>query len=465
FRPMLLTIDASGGHPEPFPMHKAYRGAFSPDGQNLAYTPMQDAFRTWKRYRGGQTTPIRLVDLDDFSHVEIPHQNASDTSPVWMGDEIYFLSDRNGVMSLFRYRVPSREVEEVLRNGSTDIDSLAGSHGRLAYASGGYVFLYDIQQNEARRVSITVPEEGDELTARLRNVSHEVRLVALSPDGSEVVIEAHGEIATRSASGAFSNLTRSPGAADRGPAWSPDGRTIAFFSDASGEYRLHTADASGAAPSATVPLSQTGLGNQLRWSPDGTKLSFIDRFRRLWYVEVTTGEEKRIEGLVDPGDSYAWSPDGRFIAYSDLRPTMFRNLALHSLDSGTSVTLTDGIGDAHRPAFSRDSVSLFFLGSTSAGKEKTGLDLSVLAHRNDVSWSVYRVNLSDRSIERVPIPASRYVDLQVGDGGALFLGEDPGERTFAGKRRLSRFDPEKGELAAFLSDVDQFEVASNGSRI
>ncbi|MGH9321148.1 MAG: protease, partial [Vicinamibacteria bacterium] len=227
FRPMLLTIDASGGHPEPFPMHKAYRGAFSPDGQNLAYTPMQDAFRTWKRYRGGQTTPIWLVDLDDFSHVEIPHQNASDTSPVWMGDEIYFLSDRNGVMSLFRYRVPSREVEEVLRNGSTDIDSLAGSHGRLAYASGGYVFLYDIQQNEARRVSITVPEEGDELTARLRNVSHEVRLVALSPDGSEVVIEAHGEIATRSASGAFSNLTRSPGAADRGPAWSPDGRTIA----------------------------------------------------------------------------------------------------------------------------------------------------------------------------------------------------------------------------------------------
>ncbi len=109
FRSMLFTMDASGGHPEPFPMHKAFRGSLSPDGKTLAYTPIRDAFRTWKRYRGGQTTPIWLVDLGDYSHVEIPHENASDTSPLWMGNDVYFLSDRSEVMSIFRYRLGERE--------------------------------------------------------------------------------------------------------------------------------------------------------------------------------------------------------------------------------------------------------------------------------------------------------------------------------------------------------------------
>ncbi len=127
--------------------------------------------------------------------------------------------------------------------------------------------------------------------------------------------------------------------------------------------------------------------------------------------------------------------------------------------------MTDGIGDAHRPAFSSDGSALYFLGSTNAGKAKTGLDLSVLAHMNDVSWSIYQVHLSGGGIERLPIPAARYVDLKVAADGALFLTEDPGERTFAGKRRLGRFDPGTQKIEPFLADVDEFELSANGKRI
>jgi tricorn protease len=420
---------------------------------------MRDAFRTWKRYRGGETPPIWLVDLEDYSHVEIPHENASDTAPVWMGDEIYFLSDRGGVMSLFRYRLPAGEVTEVQRNGSTDIDSLAGGHGRLAYASGGYVFLYDVEKNAASRVAITVPEEEKELASGPKNVTKEVRAVVLSPDGMEVAVEAHGEILVgRVSEPSFRNVSRSPGSAERSPAWSPDGRSLAYFSDASGEYRLQ-------AGGAVVPLPDTGLGYQLRYSPDGTKLAFIDRFRRLQYVDLPTGSVRVVEGVVDPGDAYAWSPDSRSIAYLDLRPTLFRNLVLHSVDSGDSLTLTDGIGDAGSPAFGPEGKHLFFLGSTSAGKVKTGLDLSVEAHRNDVTWSVYQVSPPAGAIERLPIPAALYVDLKVGADGALFLGEDPTSTTFAGKRRLRRFDPDDRELTTVLPEVDEFALSADGSRI
>jgi tricorn protease len=464
FRSMLFTLDLSGGHPEPFPMHKAFRGALSPDGKTLAYTPIGDAFRTWKRYRGGQTTPIWLVNLEDYTHAEIPHENASDTSPLWMGNDVYFLSDRSEVMSLFRYERDSAKVSEIHRNGGSDIDSFGGRGTNLVYARTGYLFLLDLQSGESRRVPITVPEEPNDRAVRSKNVSEEVLSVAISPDGSELAIEAHGEIAIASSSGPpFRNFTRTGGTAERSPAWSPDGRSVAYFSDADGEYRLHIVETSR--PSAGVALGKPGLGYQIRWSPDGSKLSYIDRFRKLRYVDVAAGTETFVDGEVDRGDAYAWSPDGRFIAYPDFRPTLFRNLAIYSLDSGKSATLTDGIGDAHRPGFSRDGSTVYFLGSTNAGKAKTGLDLSVISHVNEVRWSVYRVKLSERIVERLPVPAARYVDLMNSAEDELFLLEDPGESTFAGKRRLARFDPDTRKVEPFLDGVDECELSADGRKI
>jgi tricorn protease len=467
FRPMLFTIEATGGHPEPLAMHKAYHGSFSPDGTTLAYTPIRDAFRTWKRYRGGQTTPVWLVDLKDYSHVEIPHENASDTFPVWFPGAVYFLSDRNGVMSLFRYDEATREVSEIHRNGETDIDSLAGNRGRLVFSSAGYVFTYDTEKREARRIDLTLSADADEAAVRTRNVSGEIQRVVVSPDAAQVAIEAHGEIfVAPKGGGPIRNVTRSPGAADRSPAWSPDGRSLAFFSDSGGEYRLYTADLSTGAAPAPVSIEPPGLGYQVRWSLDGARIAFIDRFRKLWIVDVRTGKTEKLDGDVDFEDTYVWSKDGRFIAYPRFRPTLFRDLSLYSLESRSSVTLTDGIGDAHKPAFSPDGTSLYFLGSTNAGKAKTGLDLSVMAHQNDVSWSLYAVNLQDRSIARLPLPAARYAGLQVSADGRLFLAEEPSERRFAGEKpRLIRFDVSTRKVDVFLSGLDAFAIAGRGEGI
>jgi tricorn protease len=472
FLPRLHTIPAAGGHPSTFTMHKGFRASYSPDGKRLAYTPIRDAFLTWKRNRGGQTTPIWIVDLADYSHTEIPHRNASDTSPVWLGGAVYFLSDRNDVMSLFAYDVGTRQVTELFRNGATDIDSLAGAHGRLVLSSGGYVHLYDIAARKARQVPITVEDDREETAPGMKNVSEEIRAVILSPDGSQAAIEAHGEVLTMpTAGGAVRNLTASPGVAERQAAWSPDGTRIAYFSDEGGEYALHVRDVAGGA-AARVGQGQAGLGRETTWAPDGKRIAYVDRFQKLWYADVTGGRHTVVPDS-QTADPYSWSPDGRFLAYAHLHPTRFRTLRLVDVGSGKVVTVTDGVGDAHRPAFARDGQSLFFLGSTNAGKTKTGLDLSVGAHENEVTWSVYALRMPGppsasgpaafaRKIEKLPVPEGRYVDLAVAADGALLLSEEASEDTFAGKPRLRRFDSAAKKLEDLAEGVRVFDLSADG---
>ena len=496
FRPRLMTIDGSGGHPEAFPMHKAFRGAFSPDGRRLAFTPVRDAFRTWKRYRGGEAAKIWLVDLQDYSHLKIPRDDSNDTAPVWLGDSVYFLSDRSGVMSVLRYDVDTGAVEAVVDNDLTDIDSLAGSHGRLVYSSGGYVFLYDIAAKSARRVSISVDDDGGETTRGPKKVAELIEGAALSPDGSQVVFEARGElVAVWPSSERSANLTRASGSAERNPAWSPDGKSLAYVSDADGEYALYVKDATGEGTATPIGAGKPGYSQGLSWSPDGRKLAYLDKHQALWWVDLDSREHTRIGSRVRPADPYVWTPDSRGIVFADQRPTQFRTLTLHWLESSRSHRITDGMGDAHQPAFSRDGRQLFFLGSTNVGQVKTGLDLSVIPHRNEVTWSVFAVLLRagepspyaptsgspastgseadpfridtedlEARIVRVPLPAARYAELRAADG-VLFLRELPSESRFAGEPRLTRFDLDDRESETLLPGVAAFELSRDGTTL
>ncbi len=497
-RSQLLTIDVEGGYPELFPMHKAFMGAFSPDGKKLAFTPNRNAFLTWKRYRGGETTPIWLVDLEDYSHVEIPHENASDTFPVWLGDSVFFLSDRNDVMSLFRFDTKTGAVEERANNGITDIDSLSGAEASLVYSSGGYLFVYDIAGQSAQKISVSVRDDRVQTAPRHKNVSEEIRSGDISPDGSRVVFEAHGDLLIVSAeTGKIRNLTRAPGSAERDPAWSPDGKSIAYFSDVEGEYALHVADPSGAGPITKIGLGGQGFFSGPVWSPDSQKIAYADKTRRLWYVDITTRKQTRIDCRTGCSDIYVWSPDSRWLAYGDMHSTLFRSLKLHSLEPDETTSVTDGMGDAYSPAFSHDGKYLFFLGSTDVGQVNTGLDLSTVAHQNEVTWEIFAVLLRkdvanpfapggsagdqgsemeetpfridgsgiEGRIVRLPLPPGRYSNIKTAADGTLFFREEPSERTFGGKPKLRRFDMGQGEASDFLTNVRAYAPSAEGETV
>ena len=286
----IYTVPTDGGYPDRLPIPEGSLASFAPSGRQIAYTPISNAFGVWKRYRGGRTTPIWLLDLESHDHVEIPHQNASDTWPQWVGNSVYFLSDRNEVMNLFAYDTSTREVREIANHGTKDIKYLSGGPDKLIYEAEGYLHVYDLAAGQPQRLSITVPSDLINIRPRYKAVASEIRSFGISPTGQRAVFEAHGEIFTAPAEeGEVRNLTNSPGAYERYPSWSPDGGSIAYVSDVDGEYALYIEDQLGAEAVRRIALPDPTFFYNPAWSPDATRIVLTDKSSNLYRVDVASG--------------------------------------------------------------------------------------------------------------------------------------------------------------------------------
>src|SRR5271170_7253746 len=236
----LYTVPAEGGVAEPLPMWRAFEGSYSPDGTRVAYVPNIQWQAAWKRYRGGQTTPIYIVKLSDLSLEKLPRENSNDKNPVWFGGNVYFLSDRNGPVTLFAYDTNGKTVKQVVENKGFDLKSVSAGPDALVYEQFGGIFLFDPPSGKSKKVEIRLNADLPATRPHYDKVAESIRNASISPTGARAVFEARGEILTVPAEkGDIRNLTRPPGVAERDPAWSPDGKSIAYFSDESGEYALH----------------------------------------------------------------------------------------------------------------------------------------------------------------------------------------------------------------------------------
>jgi tricorn protease len=281
----LFTCPAEGGPAEELPLPAAEQGAFSPDGRRLAYVPHRyhgsapDSQAAWKRYRGGAASPIWLADLADSRVEPIPRPpgGCNDSNPLWVGDRVYFLSDREGPARLFAWDVGAKRLSKVPTADGTDILSAAAAPGVIAYERLGELHLLDLESGKDRRLEVTLGEELG--TARPRHVwlGDSVQMVVPAPNARRAVFEARGEILTVPASkGAIRNLTSTPGVAERQPAWSADGKSIAYYSDESGEYALHVRSQDGLGPVRKFAIGDPpSYFFHLSWSPDGKRLGLL----------------------------------------------------------------------------------------------------------------------------------------------------------------------------------------------
>ncbi|HEU5334952.1 MAG TPA: PDZ domain-containing protein, partial [Terriglobales bacterium] len=396
----LFTMPLSGhGFPNELRLPSGEQASLSPDGTQLTYVPHPQWEPGWKHYRGGQTTPIWIVDVAT-SHLvaEIPRENSNDSNPMWVGDTIYFLSDRNGPVSLFAYNTKSRQVSEVVANQGLDLKSASAGPGAIVYEQFGSLHLYDLNSHQARTVNVRVAGDLPHLQPHFVKVDpKEVHNIELSPTGVRAVLEAHGEILTvPSDKGNIRDLTNTTAVEERDPAWAPDGKWIAYFSDASGEYGLELRDQSGLGEGRKISLGNPpSFFYAPKWAPDSKKIAYTDKRLNLWYVDVNKGAPVKVDSnLFETPDRTLdpqWAPDSQWLTYTKLLPNHLHAVFVYSLASGKSLQITDGMSDARHPAFDVNGKYLYFLASTDVGLSADWLDMSSLGR--SVTSSAYVVVL------------------------------------------------------------------------
>lgn len=417
-RLFLLHADGSG-MPDPLPLPMGVEGSFSPDGQSLAYQPLTKWQDAWKRYVGGQTTPIWIVNLKSLDLVRVPRENSNDSSPVWLGDAVYFLSDRSsdgkntGPVALYKYDVGSRQVSPLGTNKGYDVKSLQGGPGGLVYEQFGSIHLVDTANKDDKTIPIQIHGELPTLALHIATVGpDEIQNANLSPTGARAAFEAHGEIFTvPGEKGDTRNLTRTSAFAERSPSWSPDGKTLAYFSDASGEYQLYLHEQTGFKPPVVIDLGpDPSFFYNPTWSPDSKHIAYIDKHNRLWTIDISTDPkapvpkpvliDKGIYGSFGPDFGLTWSPDSKWIAYHRDLVNQLRAIFLYSMDTHKSTQITDGMSDAISPAFDLNGKYLYFIESTNNGPSHAGIDLSSLDRAQ--STAPYVVVLAKDGASPVP---------------------------------------------------------------
>jgi tricorn protease len=381
----LFSVPVSGGPVEMLEIPYIARAAMSPDGGHIAYNPFGDNFLQWKNYRGGTFSRIWIFKRSDHSIIRVPQPEgrSNDAGPMWLGGKVYFRSDRNGEFNIYSFDPATGEVRQRTFFDDFPVLYASAGAGKIVFEQAGALHMLDIDNDAIRRLTIGVAADLPEVRERFAKGGRWIRNAAVSPSGARAVFEFRGEIVTVPAEkGDPRNLTRTPAVHERSPVWSPDGRSIAYFTDASGEYELCVRSQDGKDKGRSYKLGGSGYYGSPAWSPDGKKIVFADNSLSLYWIDLATGAVKKIgsEYLYQPGGQArlhsSWSPDSKWIACTFSTPTYFRQVFVYSLDQDELFPLTDGLSDVSEPVFDPSGKHLYFFGSTDAGPVLQWFDMS-----------------------------------------------------------------------------------------
>jgi tricorn protease len=424
----LFTVSIDGGFPTQLPIPWGNRAAYSPDGSRIAYTPNREVFEQWKNYRGGTNARIWIFECKDNSVVQVPQPatRCNDTDPQWLdGGTIIFRSDRNGEFNLFTYNLASKEVNQVTKVTDFPVLDVSTGGGNVVYEQAGYLHRMRIGANAvlspAERLKIGVATDLPETRARYVKGTGYIRGASVSPSGFRAVLEVRGEIVTVPAEkGDPRNLTSSPGVHERDPDWSPDGKTIAYFSDASGNYELCLTPQDGKGATKRYPLPGSGYYMGLVWSRDSKKLGFMDNAGTLYWADAESGKVTKVadsrSGRGRGLKTSSWSHDSKWLTYAMDNKAQISVVYVYSLDQNKVFPITDGLSEAADPAFDAAGKYLYFLGSTDTGMSKHSFHMSAADSRQP-QWSIYMAVLR----KELPSPFLRESDEEKGrsaDAGA-----------------------------------------------
>jgi tricorn protease len=513
-------IGLDGGLPEKLPVPYGEFGAFSPDGSRFVYMPMSQDFRNWKRYRGGWAPDLWLFDLKTFAARNITNNPANDAQPMWYRNAVYFISDRGAEQrnNIWVQDIDTGAARQVTRFNDFDITFPSIGPDAIVFQKGGRIYLLSLPGEKVTEVSIRVVTDQTTLRARTAKAENQIGTASVSPTGRRVAFEARGDVVTLPAErGAAINLTRSSGIADRYPRWSPDGKTVAYWSDRSGEYELTIRSADGGGAERKVTSLGPGFRYSPQWAPDSKKIAFIDQATRIRVYDDATGKVTEVDRSPDwvahdqlEAFRFQWSPDSRWLTYA--RPAGTSNNAIFLFDTraGKLQQATSGYLNDTQPTFDPEGKYLFYASDSAFDPVYGTFDntwtyanatrLVVVPLRKDVTSPVAArndaenpavdtdkkeeaktdakpaekplapsnvdidVDLFEQRSVVLPPQAGTYADLQTVKGKLLYR-RLPRAGTHDEKSPIVFFDFEEREEKTILEDADAFEVTFDGKKM
>jgi tricorn protease len=361
FTGRLFTVDREGGLSIGLPLPEGGFCSYSPDGRKLAYNRVMREFRTWKYYKGGMADDIWIYDPGAKSVQNITNNDAQDIIPMWIGDKIYFISDRDRTMNLFVYDTKSKQTAKVTDFKEYDI-KFPSNHGNLiVFENGGYIYKLDVTNGKAEKIDITLTSDNIYARNEIKDGKDYISNVGLSPEGERMLVTSRGEVFdVPTSKGVTKNLTRTPGAHERRAQWSPDGKWIAFISDSSGETEMYVQNSKDATLTQLTKNNDTYI-RSFDWSPDSKSIVYTDRENRIVLVNVE--KKEKIVLLQEPADeprTVSFSPDSKWLTYTKKAANNFSVVYVMELATKKEYPVTDKWYESYSPIFSNDGKYIVF---------------------------------------------------------------------------------------------------------
>jgi tricorn protease len=510
-------VPAAGGLPEKLPMAYGEFGSISPDGKKIAFTDRSRIFRNWKRYRGGMAADVWLFDLESLESENITNNAANDELPMWVGEKIYFLSDQGTAdrFNLWVYDTRTKSSKQLTHYTEYDVHFPSDGPNEIVFEAGGKIQLLDLKTEQVREVEIQVVSDLITVKPRKESVEDYLQSADLAPDGNRLVVEARGEVFSLPAEEGFTqNLTRSSGTAERYPAWSPNGRYIAYWSDQSGEYELYTRDMTQGGKEEQVSKLGPGFRYQLFWSPDSKKVAYVDQTMHINIFDITAKTNKQIDqdlSLFEGGLRNwqpSWSSDSQWLTYSKTQDNNNGAVMIYNVKNDKLTQATSGFYSDVNPTFDRKGDYLYLMTNRSFNPVYSDFDnswtypnatqLAVVALRADVASPLAAKNDTvaismekaekkeedkDKEDEKdeekavkidfdnferrmivLPPKAGNMGNLSAAEGKIIFL-RSPNTGSESEDNTLMYFDLKEKEEKTIMKKVNGYQLSADGKKL
>jgi tricorn protease len=520
------TVSAAGGNAEKLPVAYGEFASYSPDGKQLALVFRTQVGRNWKRYRGGWKADIHVFNLQTLSdqNISLPEEAGSEF-PMWIGNSIYFLSDRGAElrMNLWKYDLGSKKYEQLTKFTDYDVHYPSNGPDDIVYEAGGKLYVYNISSQKQKEVKINLTTDRAMVKPKMESAEKLVQFASMSPDGNRVLFQARGDIFSVPAENGFvKDLTRTSGAAERYPMWSPDGKSIAYWSDASGEYELHIMQPDKEGSAKKLTSYGAGYRYDVVWSPDSKKLSFVDKAMRIQVYDLATNETTVVDKALRwthgdlQGFSSSWSPDSKWLAYYRDLENYHNAIFIYDHTTKKTKQVTSGFYNCTEPTFDPEGKYLYLFTNQSFSPVYSDVDNtfvypntrgvaaialkkttpSLLAPKNDAVAVTEGEVKTDPATENkkekkdsaaltkkpdskavdidfdgfeermvlLPVAAGNYRQLEAGKGKIFYL-RVPNTGTTGAKNAVKYFDIDKREEKTVLEDADFYQLAYNKQKM